>query len=99
MRRQPSEPQRDFASVVPFGGGEYVALRNPFGDDSIQILRCAHFFVSLRTNICLLVGCMPIDIPAMIGCISDILSITTFLISRVTMKQLIIIGAWGFAQG
>lgn len=33
--RQPSEPQRDFASVVPFGGREYVALRKPFGDDFI----------------------------------------------------------------
>lgn len=51
VRRQPPEPQRDFASVVPFGGREYVALRNPFGDDFSQILRCAHFFVSLRTNI------------------------------------------------
>ena len=26
VRRQPPEPQRDFAPVVPLGGGEYVAL-------------------------------------------------------------------------
>lgn len=42
VRRQPPEPQRDFASVVPFGGGEYVALRNPFGDDFSQVKGRSH---------------------------------------------------------
>lgn len=42
VRRQPSEPQRDFAPVIPFGGGEYIALRNPFGDDFIQIKGRSH---------------------------------------------------------
>lgn len=40
--RQPPEPQRDFAPVVPFGGREYVALRNPFGDDFIQVKGRSH---------------------------------------------------------
>ena len=43
VRRQPPEPQRDLASVIPFGGREYVALRNPFGDDFIQVKGCSHF--------------------------------------------------------
>ena len=43
MRRQPPEPQRDFAPVIPFGGREYVALRNPFGDDFIQVKGRSHF--------------------------------------------------------
>lgn len=44
VRRQPSEPQRDFAPVVPFGGRKYVALRNPFGDDFSQVKGRSHFF-------------------------------------------------------
>lgn len=43
VRRQPPEPQRDLAPIVPFGGREYVALRNPFGDDLSQVKGRSHF--------------------------------------------------------
>lgn len=42
VRRQPPVPQHDFAPVIPFGGREYVALRNPFGDDFIQVKGRSH---------------------------------------------------------
>lgn len=41
-RRQPPEPQRDLTSIVPFGRRQYVALRNPFGDDFFQIQGRSH---------------------------------------------------------